>query len=434
MQKIGDITGTANPAGEFTEGNPGAGADATLLKSGWLNTIQRELINLIIGAGILLDKNDDAQVLGAVKSLAGTAADFDKLKNKPTTLDGYSITDAIKKGQFGLGASDLTESGSDAIGRPGGFYFFGESANTFAQYASVLNLPYGASNSAQLAIRQGAAKASAAIRSVNAQGGWTPTAEIWTDANFNPNSKADRGTTLGAYGISDAYTKAQTDTAIASATSGKANNATTLGGYGITDAYTRAQTDSAIASAVSGKANNATTLGGYGITDAYTREHVNSMLGGKLDKSGGTIDGSLYVASPQSLSSPAFSVNSDTPGSALSAMRIRCRDTGVLLTHTNGTDALSVITAAGTAATISVGQVLAAGSPCHTAASFMKPVAGQWISLTGGATLPAGGTWAYQVSTFNNTGTLIAGSTAGLAAGGTQLGHATSIGFAWRIQ
>ncbi|GAB3568933.1 hypothetical protein GCM10027578_22410 [Spirosoma luteolum] len=58
---------------------------------------------------------------------------------------------------------------------------------------------------------------------------------------------------------------------------GKANNATTLGGYGITDAYTKAQTDTALG----GKANNATTLGGYGITDAYTKAQTDTALGGK---------------------------------------------------------------------------------------------------------------------------------------------------------
>lgn len=95
MQKISESTNSANPAGEFTEGNPAAGAAATLLKAQWLNVIQRELVGLVLGAGISLSANDDAQVLKAVKALAGAAADFDKLLNKPTTLSGYGITDAL---------------------------------------------------------------------------------------------------------------------------------------------------------------------------------------------------------------------------------------------------------------------------------------------------------------------------------------------------
>lgn len=392
----------AGTPGYFTDGNPATGVAATIMPAEFMNMIMMENMNVLSAAGVTPAKGQYNQLAIAIAKIVSSSTGWDKITGKPTTISGYGITDGITVGQYGLGAVSPTESGSDAIGRPGGFYFFGESANSFSQYASVLNLPYSAGNSAQLAIRQGSPKASAAIRSVNAQGGWTSTAELWTDANFNPGSKADKGATLGAYGI--------------------------------TDAYTKSQADSAVNAAISGKADKATTLGGYGITDAYTRTQVNSALDGKLDKSGGSIDGSLYVSTGQSLSSPALSVNSNVSGSAISLIRIKCLDTGVLLSHTNGTSTLSVLTAAGTAATISAGEFLSSGSPCHTAASFMKPVAGQWISLTGGATLPAGGTWAYQVSTFNNTGTLIAGSTAGLAAGGTLLGHATSIGFAWRIQ
>lgn len=89
MQKIGDITSTANANGEWTEGNPAAGLDATLIKSGWLNTIQRELIAIVLGAGITLNTNDDSQVLKAIKALAekGTAASAKKLET-PREING----------------------------------------------------------------------------------------------------------------------------------------------------------------------------------------------------------------------------------------------------------------------------------------------------------------------------------------------------------
>ena len=61
-----------------------------------------------------------------------------------------------------------------------------------------------------------------------------------------------------------------------SAVAKKADKATTLEGYGITDAYTKAATDSAITKAVADKADKATTLGGYGITDAYTKTQVDA--------------------------------------------------------------------------------------------------------------------------------------------------------------
>jgi len=73
MQKIGDSTNTANADGEWTEGNPAAGVAATLIKSRWLNAIQRELIALVLGAGINLNASDDGQVFKAVKALLADA-------------------------------------------------------------------------------------------------------------------------------------------------------------------------------------------------------------------------------------------------------------------------------------------------------------------------------------------------------------------------
>lgn len=49
---------------------------------------------------------------------------------------------------------------------------------------------------------------------------------------------------------------------------------TTLAGYGVTDAYTKAETDTLLAA----KADSATTLAGYGITDAYTKSEVDALL------------------------------------------------------------------------------------------------------------------------------------------------------------
>lgn len=107
---------------------------------------------------------------------------------------------------------------------------------------------------------------------------------------------ASNPTTLSGYGITDALTSSQVNTAL----SAKADKASTLGGYGITDAFTKPETTSAIQQAISslvasssaaldtlnelaaalgndpnfattmtnalaGKAAKATTLGGYGI-------------------------------------------------------------------------------------------------------------------------------------------------------------------------
>ena len=97
-----------------------------------------------------------------------------------------------------------------------------------------------------------------------------------TETDTAVGKKADKATTLTGYGIADAYTKTETDTAIGK----KADKATTLTGYGIADAYTKTETDTAIGK----KADKATTLTGYGITDAYTKTETDTAIGKKADK------------------------------------------------------------------------------------------------------------------------------------------------------
>jgi phage-related tail fiber protein len=118
-------------------------------------------------------------------------------------------------------------------------------------------------------------------------------------ANFNTfNNKADSATTLAGYGITNAYTKTESDanypsvsgtgatgtwsisiygnaaTASAVAWSGVSNKPTTIAGYSITDAYTKTETNSLL----SAKADDATTLAGYGITDAYTKVQADAQF------------------------------------------------------------------------------------------------------------------------------------------------------------
>ncbi|TBV12745.1 pyocin knob domain-containing protein [Stutzerimonas kirkiae] len=73
MRKISDSTNTANAAGEFTEGSAAGGIPATLLRADWLNTVQRELVGLVEGAGLPLAANDDSQVLKAIVGLIAAA-------------------------------------------------------------------------------------------------------------------------------------------------------------------------------------------------------------------------------------------------------------------------------------------------------------------------------------------------------------------------
>jgi len=91
-----------------------------------------------------------------------------------------------------------------------------------------------------------------------------------TAANFNIfNGKQAPATTLAGYGITDAYTKTQSD----------ANYPTKAGG-GATGTWSISITGAAPWANVSGKP---TTIAGYGITDAYTEEQVDTLVGAKQD-------------------------------------------------------------------------------------------------------------------------------------------------------
>lgn len=68
MHKV-DAPG-ATPEGEFQDGNPGQGVEATLLAAKWHNTIQNELVNLVEESGQTLDDQNDEQVVEAVRRVS----------------------------------------------------------------------------------------------------------------------------------------------------------------------------------------------------------------------------------------------------------------------------------------------------------------------------------------------------------------------------
>ena len=126
--------------------------------------------------------------------------------------------------------------------------------------------------------------------------------------------KADKGDSLADYGITDAYTKGEVDSALAnkadtttvtalqSTVSGKANKSTTLAGYGIEDAYTKTQVDAKVSSVYRYKgsvANEAALPQEDQVTgDVYNVEDTGMNVawdGSKWDKLGSTVDLSAYM-------------------------------------------------------------------------------------------------------------------------------------------
>lgn len=83
MKKVGSTTDTADANGEYTNGNVANGVSPTIINAEMLNTFQRELVNVVEGAGIALDPNDDGQALKSINKLIKT--------NNPALLEarGY---------------------------------------------------------------------------------------------------------------------------------------------------------------------------------------------------------------------------------------------------------------------------------------------------------------------------------------------------------
>ncbi|MEQ6924944.1 phage tail protein [Pseudomonas mosselii] len=152
----------------------------------------------------------------------------------PTTLAGYGITDALKKGYLGLGGKTAPAGAIDTIGLEGGFYSYTDGETTFGNYASVLNIPYITNDySAQLGFKYSGEEPIIIVRSAKASGQWGRTRVLWHSGNFDPS---------GYISVANGYTRPQVDGMLAS----KANWAITLGGYGITDAYTKSEVNTAL--------------------------------------------------------------------------------------------------------------------------------------------------------------------------------------------
>lgn len=87
MHKIIDDTATAEPVlGEWTEGGAGGSPPATIIKSAWMNSVQRELLNLLSDAAITPSGAADNQVLASLQRLFKIANDFRPKQNGVGTM------------------------------------------------------------------------------------------------------------------------------------------------------------------------------------------------------------------------------------------------------------------------------------------------------------------------------------------------------------
>lgn len=125
MQKISASTTTADTAGEFTEGNSSAGIEATQIKAAWLNSVQRELIGLLIEAGLTPKADDDTQLRAAVKAIAraisnsygigGAAVDVSKMNLDDAALGTITRFEGSQTDAQSLNYPVVTSTGTVQI-------------------------------------------------------------------------------------------------------------------------------------------------------------------------------------------------------------------------------------------------------------------------------------------------------------------------------
>lgn len=122
MRKVGSTTDTADANGEYTNGNVANGISPTIINAEMLNTFQRELVNVVEGAGMELDPADDNQVAKAIEKKVGGG----RLLNiktftssgtyTPTPGTRYVIVEAVGGGGGGGGCSSTTSNNAAVSG------------------------------------------------------------------------------------------------------------------------------------------------------------------------------------------------------------------------------------------------------------------------------------------------------------------------------
>lgn len=143
-----------NVAGQFTDGDPGAGQPATVVDSLWLNGVQNELVKLIADSGLTPDAGQDIQIREALRRWvssenqffnANLAFDYGDIHAYPFAAGGryvaagwYLVSD---------GAMSITRASQDATGwliegtgNIGDTFFLRSDQHTYRQQNKPANL------------------------------------------------------------------------------------------------------------------------------------------------------------------------------------------------------------------------------------------------------------------------------------------------------
>ena len=154
--------------------------------------------------------------------------------------------------------------------------------------------------------------------------------------HFDFDSKADKATTLAGYGITDAYTKTETDNLLsdkanisslaAVATSGNYNDLSNKP----TIPAAQVNSDWDALSGVAQILNKPSTLSGYGITDAYTKTEIPGQIFFNYDTwdiGTDSILNTIVNRAPRGISVWYTQQASDSPRPGLVSFTVICKPT-----------------------------------------------------------------------------------------------------------
>ena len=110
-------TSTATPDNKFTEGDPAVPVAATTVSAAWLNAVQEELVGVITGAGLELQKSDNGQLWQAIGQLITNAKPGLATKAKPGLVQVGGGLDVTAQGLLSVLTATLEQNG---IMRPDG--------------------------------------------------------------------------------------------------------------------------------------------------------------------------------------------------------------------------------------------------------------------------------------------------------------------------
>ena len=129
-------TSTATPDHKFTEGDPAVPVAATTVSAAWLNAVQEELVAVITGAGLELQKSDNGQLFRAIGKLIGDNVPI-ATNDTPGLVKG---SDAVSIGEDG---SILLAGAVDGVrfNESGGISRYGVCDSAQAAQAKTVTIP-----------------------------------------------------------------------------------------------------------------------------------------------------------------------------------------------------------------------------------------------------------------------------------------------------